>query len=219
MNEKREFKGKDVETAIKKGLEQLNLNKEEVEVEILDGGKAGLFGLMGSKPAKVQLIRKSVEEAESGIDWQKAVKRTGELVRLITDRIDSQAQVKTKRGDSEIEVEIFSESSGVMIGRKGSTLKDFQYIVNLMLKRQPETRVDVNIDIENYKSEKNTELFKKLGKTIEKVKEDGKSREMESMDSDTRKIVHKKVKNIEGVISESKGEGSSRRVVIKKSGN
>ncbi len=215
MNEKTEFKGKNVETAIKQGLNKLNLEKEEVEVKILDGGKAGLFGLMGSKPAKVQLIPKAEDKDESDINWTKAVDKTSGLVKIITDKIDSQAKIKARKGDYEIKVDIYSQSSGVMIGRKGSTLADFQYIVNLMLKRDPATRVDVNIDIENYKSEKNTKLFKKLGKTIEKVKKDGKTRELKPMNSSIRKIIHKKVKNIDGVVSESKGKGSSRRIVIK----
>ncbi|MGM0441855.1 MAG: RNA-binding cell elongation regulator Jag/EloR [Elusimicrobiota bacterium] len=221
MNDKREFKGKDVEAAIKKGLDKLNLDKEEVEVKILDGGKAGLFGLMGSKPAKVQLIKKNEhsDAADTDINWDKTVKKTTELVKLITDKIDTHARIETEKDESEVKVEIFSENSGVMIGKKGTTLKDFQYIVNLMLKREPDTRVNVNIDIENYKSERNSKLFKKLGKTIEKVKKDGKPRKLKPMNSSTRKIIHKKVKNIDGVISESEGAENRRRVLIKKSSN
>lgn len=47
--------GKTVDDAIQKALEQLEVSREQVSVEILDEGSRGLFGFMGSKPAKVRV--------------------------------------------------------------------------------------------------------------------------------------------------------------------
>lgn len=60
-----ESSGKTVEEAITAGLEKLNLSIGEVQVDILDEGSKGLFGLFGSKLARVCLTVKEVDEADS----------------------------------------------------------------------------------------------------------------------------------------------------------
>lgn len=60
-----ESSGKTVEEAITAGLEKLNLSIGEVQVDILDEGSKGLFGLFGSKLARVRLTVKEVDEADS----------------------------------------------------------------------------------------------------------------------------------------------------------
>lgn len=50
-----------VEDAVQKGLAQLNLPPDAVEIEILDAGSRGLFGL-GSRQARIRLTIKSLPE-------------------------------------------------------------------------------------------------------------------------------------------------------------
>jgi len=50
-----EEQGKTVDDAINKALEQLQVSRNQVSVEILDEGSRGLFGIMGVKPAKVRI--------------------------------------------------------------------------------------------------------------------------------------------------------------------
>ena len=56
-----EIEGKTVEEAIKNGLEKLGVSQDKVKIKILNEGTSGLFGLMGSKPARVLLIAEGVE--------------------------------------------------------------------------------------------------------------------------------------------------------------
>jgi spoIIIJ-associated protein len=58
-----------VEEAIAEGITELGLTAEDVDVEILDGGSRGLFGV-GSRQARVRLTVKS-EHSPSAIDSQK----------------------------------------------------------------------------------------------------------------------------------------------------
>lgn len=48
-----EYTGKTVEDTTKSALKELNVSKEEVNIKVLSEGSQGLFGLMGSKPARV----------------------------------------------------------------------------------------------------------------------------------------------------------------------
>ena len=55
MNSEIEVAGKTVDEAIEKGLKKLKIEKKDAEIKILDEGKSGLFGLMGSSPAKIKI--------------------------------------------------------------------------------------------------------------------------------------------------------------------
>ncbi|MDO8661710.1 MAG: Jag N-terminal domain-containing protein [Candidatus Omnitrophota bacterium] len=50
-----EIEGKTVEEAIKKALQQLQLPRNKVKVEILSEEAKGLFGMPGAKPAMVRV--------------------------------------------------------------------------------------------------------------------------------------------------------------------
>ena len=74
-----ESEGKNVEGAIKKGLKDLELSRDEVEIKILDEGAAGIFGL-GGKPARVEISEKvSSLQAERYTSEEKRDK--GEAIR------------------------------------------------------------------------------------------------------------------------------------------
>ncbi|MFQ5681453.1 MAG: Jag N-terminal domain-containing protein [Candidatus Omnitrophota bacterium] len=51
-----EIEGKTVEEAIKKGLKQLCLKRDEVQVKIIYEETKGLFGMPGAKPAKIKVM-------------------------------------------------------------------------------------------------------------------------------------------------------------------
>ncbi len=50
-----EIEGKTVEEAIKKALQQLQLPRNKVKIEVLSEEAKGLFGMPGAKPAMVRV--------------------------------------------------------------------------------------------------------------------------------------------------------------------
>lgn len=60
-----ESTGKTVEEAVSEGLKKLGLSIGEVQVDILEEGSKGLFGLFGSKTARVRLTVKEEERSET----------------------------------------------------------------------------------------------------------------------------------------------------------
>ena len=60
-----ESTGKTVEEAVSEGLKKLGLSIGEVQVDILEEGSKGLFGLFGSKTARVRLTVKEEERRET----------------------------------------------------------------------------------------------------------------------------------------------------------
>lgn len=149
MKERTEFSGKNIEAAINKGLKKLKLTRNKVEVEILNEGKAGLFGMIGAVSAKIKIISTVTETEKVEIKWKKARKKAEDIVLKIIGKIDEKAQIKTEIFNNRINVIIKSEKAAIIIGKDGQTLLAIEYIINLIMKKDSETRVDIKIDIGN----------------------------------------------------------------------
>jgi spoIIIJ-associated protein len=224
--EEREFSGKNVEEAIEKGLKELGLSREDVEVKILDEGKAGLFGLMGASPAKVKLIVKPTKgltgeekgevapEKPFAIDLTLAQKRAKEELEGILKIMGIGGEVSTSLEGGKVVANIKSENGAVLIGKKGQTLNALQLIVNLIVSRDEKTRTKVVVDMENYRQRREKALVKIAKEVASEVKRKGEPYELEPMSPDERRIIHLALKDDKDVETTSKGEGSYRRVVV-----
>jgi len=224
--EEKEFSGKDVEEAIEKGLEELGLSRDDVEVKILDQGKAGLFGLMGASPAKVKLIVKTAkdwgqgEKAEvfpekpSGVNLVFAQKRVKEELDEILKLMDIKGEVETSVEGGKVMANIRSGSGAILIGKKGQTLNALELVLNLIVNRDEKTRARVIVDTENYRDRREKALVKMAGEVAEEVKRKGEPRELEPMNPTERRIIHLALQDDKDVQTTSTGEGGRRRVVL-----
>ncbi len=216
MRNKKEFKGKTVEAAIDEGLKKLELDKDKVNVEILNEGKAGLFGLMGAEPAKVKLNIKEESSKNTLIDSDYSHKRAKEIAGLLIKSIDKEADFNIEKKDGGLLIDIISEESSLLIGKKGQTLNALEYIFNLLMKRDPKSRINIEVDIEGYKKKKISKIINRAEEKARQVKKSGKPEKLPPMKAADRKKIHKAINSIEGIDTESKGEGRSRRIMIKK---
>ncbi|MBA7506310.1 hypothetical protein ES706_04991 [subsurface metagenome] len=224
--EEKEFSGKNVEEAIEKGLKELGLSRDDVEVKILDEGKAGLFGLMGASPAKIKLIVKPVKGLEtgerekatreklSGVNLISAQKKVKEELNEILKLMGMEAEVTTSLEEGKVVADIKSENGAILIGKKGQTLNALQLIVNLIVNRDEKTRTKVIVNTENYRQRRENALVKMAGEVADEVKSKGRSRELEPMNPAERRVIHLALKDDRDVETTSQGEGNFRRVVV-----
>lgn len=224
--EEKEFSGKNVEEAIEKGLKELGLSRDDVEVKILDEGKAGLFGLMGASPAKIKLIVKPLEglkaeekgkatrEKLSGVNLISAQKKVKEELNEILKLMGMEAEITTSLEEGKVVADIKSENGAILIGKKGQTLNALQLIVNLIVNRDEKTRTKVIVDTENYRQRRENALMKMAGEVADEVKSKGRSRELEPMNPAERRVIHLALKDDRDVETTSQGEGNFRRVVV-----
>jgi spoIIIJ-associated protein len=75
--------------------------------------------------------------------------------------------------------------------------------------------VRVLLDINNYREEQKTRLQEMAKDLAQKVLTTGQAVEMMSMSSYERRLCHMALQEIEGITSESEGEGEMRHLVIK----
>ena len=64
MTQSQEFTGKNVDIAIKNACSALSISKEELKYEVISEGTSGIFGIVGRRDAKIQVILPKVKSPE-----------------------------------------------------------------------------------------------------------------------------------------------------------
>ena len=209
--------GKTVEDAIGIALRELDVDRGEVEIDVISRGKAGVFGL-GSEPAKVKVskvVLSSSKEADSSSDVIRVARETiDELISLM----DVDVMCNLRQAESE-EVggplfEIEGDDSGLLIGRKGETLRSLQFMVRFLASRKMGERANLSVDVEGYDDRRRQSLSSLANRVAQRVVKTGRSIELEPMNPRERRLVHITLSENGDVYTESSGTGEGRRVVI-----
>ena len=119
----------------------------------------------------------------------------------------------TRQGEATI-LHVEGKHLGALIGRRGETMESLSYLTSLVVNRMEGPYVKLGIDVGGYRSKREEDLNALARRISERVIRTGCYYEMEPMNPYERHIIHSAVAEIEGVRSESKGEGAERRVVI-----
>jgi spoIIIJ-associated protein len=223
-----------VEEAVDAALAELGLTEQEATVEVIQEPKSGLFGV-ASKPAIVR-VRADIERSSSELDASDDVAVSEEEPEHAPTIVDDQADVAADfvedllelmgiEADVEISdadgityVDVWGEEGddtpGVLIGRRGATLDGLQEIVKSVVQRQTQERCQVQVDVEDYRKRRRSQVVSRARETAEKVKRTGQSIAMEPMSPYERKVVHDTVADLGGLATASEGEEPNRRVVI-----
>ncbi len=216
--EEAEGSGKTVDEAIASALEQLHLDRSQVEVEVVSAGRTGLFGL-GGENARV-LVRPVTTE-QVGLE-SPTIKMAVEFLQRLLELMSIDAEVTTRPpetpgdgvGRASAVLDVAGEDLGILIGRRGSTLAALQYTVNHMVSRQLKSKALVTVDVEGYRRRREENLKGLALRLAEKVKSTGRTITLEPMPANERRIVHLALADDPQVSSFSLGDGESRKVAI-----
>lgn len=229
-----EFEGKTTEDAIQNAARELNLPVEELNIDVIEPGSAGIFGLVGSRKARIKVTLKPSPELEPELEEEeeqrepeerkeepqeedvKFAKRTLEEVLAL---IPVEATVTAGRGQGRINLRIQGDRSGLLIGRKGKTLDALQFLVNKMVSKALEKKIDVVIDSENYRRRREDALTQLALKMGDKAKKTKKPVTTNPLNPQERRLVHLALKDDGRLETKSRGEGLLKRVVIIPKGN
>lgn len=199
-----EITGRTVEEAISNALKELKLDREKVEIEVLEEGSKGIFKLLGAKPARVKATvkRDYLYEAKT-------------FLRDILDKMDLKCEIRVKEENELVKINLNGPNMGILIGHRGETLDAVQYLVSLVVNKDHEEEYKrVILDTENYRLKREETLNRLAGRLAFKVKSTGKYVKLEPMNPYERRIIHSALQNNEYVTTYSEGEEPFRRVVI-----
>ncbi len=138
--------------------------------------------------------------------------RLEELVSFFGVNVEATADVT----DDGIQLNIdHTPSSPRLIGHHGDTLRAIEYILNQMVKAHDTLAPRVLVDIAGYKEAQRQSLEELAREIAARVKESGTEEELKPMNPADRRIVHMTLREIDGVETESRGDGHDRRIVVK----
>lgn len=204
-----EITAKTVEEAIEIGLLELDVDRAEAEIVVVSRGKAGILGI-GSESARVRVAR-----VESPSD---VVKTTSEILENIIRLLDVDAVSNLTQAEREDlggpVFEIEGDDAGLLIGRRGDTLKSLQFLVRYMVVQQLDTNVNLMVDVEGYQAQRHQSLVNMARRVAQRVVDTGRSINLEPMSPAERRIVHITLADHHKVATDSSGSGSNRQVTV-----
>lgn len=197
---------KTVDEAVNIALEELNAEKEDVTIEVLEEPSKGLFGLIGAKEAKVRVTLTN-----------DPVEITHDFLELIFSKMNINGRVRAEKKGKDLLVnieDISSSDMGILIGKRGTTLDSLQYILSLVINKKRDKYVRVLLDTENYRQKREETLIRLAKKMASKAKSLRKTVRLEPMNPYERRIIHSALQNDSNIVTYSEGEEPFRRVVI-----
>lgn len=229
MQEKYVFEGKTSTEAIEKGLKELKLRKEDVEINILKDEKRSFFSILDPRIVKVEITKKEkIEKQEKKEEKVKKEKKamSEDAINKAKENISSFLDVFLKQISEEkleynivndefyITVEVQGENTNSLIGYRGETLNAIQTLLSSIANKGIEEKVRIILDVSGYKEKRKKvleELADKISKTVIKT---GKRVTLEPMPAYERKIIHSRLQNNKKVTTESVGEEPHRKIIV-----
>ncbi len=247
-----------VEEAVAEGLTELGLTAEAVDVEVLDNGSRGLFGV-GSRQARVRLTVKALASgpgtgAKKPATTQAKVSSRSHVVvpvpardedvseevpedafKVLDDnllfisrqtvaelleKMKVPAHIEVRYGELDEEgqrpvlVDVQGDDLGVLIGRRAEILNALQYVVNLIVSKQAERWVQINIDVQGYRARHEHQLRQMAQRMADQAMKAGRRQVLEPMSASDRRIIHLELRDHPSVITQSVGEEPTRKVTI-----
>lgn len=223
-----EKSAKTVEEAVRLALEELKTEKDKVEIEVLEQPTRGIFGIIGTKLARVRVSLKE-EKAPEKVQERKSEnkeirirdltlekEKARKFLRDVLESMEIKAEIRLKDANEGIYINIAGPKMGVIIGRRGQTLDSLQYLVSLVVNRDKErdSFVKVILDTEDYRKKREETLQRLARRLAERVQKTGKKVELEPMNPYERRIIHSTLQEYEDITTFSEGEEPYRKVII-----
>lgn len=195
--------GSTVEDAINQALKELNARKDQVEISIIDEGKRGILGIFGARPAVVKAILKvdPIEEAKK-------------FIIDVCKQMGMDVEVETEIEGRQIYMNIITEKTGLLIGKRGRTLNALQTLTQLVLNKYSDQFLIVILDAENYRDRREKKLRQLAQRLADKVSREKREIQLEPMPSYERRIIHTELADHEHVRTYSIGQDPNRHIVI-----
>ncbi|EAD8960369.1 protein jag [Listeria monocytogenes] len=195
--------GSNVEEAIQNALSTLETTRDKVEVEVLDEGKKGIFGI-GSRLAMVKVIEK-----EDGI--QVAI----DYLLDVATKMGAVITIDVEEVGKDVKLQIKGDSLGMLIGKHGQTLNALQYLTQLIANKTTSQYKNIIVNVGDYRERRHETLVILANKMADKAFKTKRAVHLEPMPSFERKIIHAILSENEQIETHSEGRDPYRYIVIK----
>ena len=224
-----------VDEAVEKGLDQLGLPRDAVDVEILDEGQGGFLGI-GNRQVRIRMtLMDQVDENKQEVEtvdfeeepeefadeFEKAKYKALRIVKTLLAKMKVKASVSARIMEPEddhdeqmVIVEITGKDLSILIGRRAETLNALQYITSLMLNQQLDHWMPLIIDVQGYRFRRERQLRQMARRAADQVVATSRKQVLEPMPPNERRIIHIELRYHPFVTTESVGEEPTREITI-----
>lgn len=162
------------------------------------------------------------EAASAAQDTASAAEAGREILSDLLRLMGIRASVDIEQGDDLADegqpapavLNITGDDLGILIGRRGETLRTLQYLVRLMVSHRVKHWTDLVVDVEHYCLRRRQALVSLAERIADRVAKERRPQALEPMPSYERRIVHITLRNHPQVTTQSVGEGERRKVTI-----
>ena len=215
--------GRTTNEAIEKGLKELRVPKEKVEIKVLENEeKRSFFSILAPRVVKVEMTIKEEKKISKKVneltdeEQEKARNNIEKFMEELIKELPENTKYDINVDKNGIFLQISNQNLGFLIGYRGETLYSLQNIMSAVASKGIDKRVRLILDIEGYKEKREKtleELALKVSKTVIRT---NKSITLEPMNAYERKIIHSKLQDMTDIRTHSIGEEPHRRIVIEK---
>jgi spoIIIJ-associated protein len=202
--------------AVERGLARLGLTRDQVEIVVLEEGRAGgLFG-GGTIPSRVRLTALDPTAADDP-DLEAARTVVQELLARMRVTASTTAEWTTPQDEHETRhalVEVHGQDLGIMVSRRGEGLSALQYLARMMVARKLGRPLPVIVDVEGFRRRREQQLRRMARRAAEQAVERSRTITLEPMPANERRIIHIELRGHEAVTTESIGVGRQRKVTV-----
>lgn len=226
-------RGQSVEEAIQSALKQLTLDKDQVEIEVIDEGKKGFLGIFGSSSAVVEVREKVLIEEQTPENVNDTIEKTAvdvpvnidgsthnvdevvEYIKNIAKGLHVNIDVHVQEEEKVVTFELVGDKIAILIGKRGRTLNALQYLSQLVLNKNGGTYKSVIVDAEGYRERRKETLIELANRMADKASEKNRKVILDPMPAYERKIIHSVLQVRGDVSTYSEGVEPHRYIVIK----
>lgn len=196
-------RGGSVEEAVRAAAALLGLAPEQVEVEVVDEGRAGLVWGWGARAAVVRVWSKASPEEEARFFVEKVVAALG-----------VPAEVEVRRVGDVVEVSVEGERLGVLIGRGGETARALETLAGAVVRREGGGVRAVRVDVAGYRRRREDAVRRRALAAARRAVAEGRAVALEPMEAWERRVVHLALRGHPRVRTRSQGLEPRRRVWV-----
>ncbi|MDD2333165.1 MAG: protein jag [Mesotoga sp.] len=199
-----EYRAETVEEAIRSAQADLGAYDDEIEVSVKEKGSKGFLGIFGSKESVIEVTLLDKH-------WER---KLHDFLKGILKSFDEETFSEVKLVGRTYRVKIEGEEVARLIGKHGKTVAALQHILNIYANRMAPTKVNVTVDIGDYRLERKRLVEEIAHRTAKSALTKKIKIVMEPMFAFERRLVHEVVSQYEDLKSYSVGFEPYRKVVV-----
>lgn len=227
------FEGKTTTEAIEKGLKELNVSKNKVDIKVLETEeKRSFFSILTPRVVKVEITLKDniIEEHKEGnkketmpkkkienpnVDIQEIIQEITKFMNEFVSKFEKNKLIyEIKEESNHICIDINGEDTGFLIGYRGEVLNSLQTIITNIANKKSNGRIKIALNVSGYREKREKDLQNLADRIAASVIKTGKSVTLEPMIAYERKIIHLRLQENSKVTTHSIGEEPYRKLVV-----